>query len=60
MFENFKVPKFYLANRGPLSIYASGKTTGMAFNSGNTITNVIPVFEGNTLYYAGQRNKLAG
>ncbi|EFC39590.1 hypothetical protein NAEGRDRAFT_60876 [Naegleria gruberi] len=37
MFEKFCVPALYVANRAVLALYASGKSTGMIVNSGDSV-----------------------
>ena len=47
MFETFDVPALYLANQAVLSLYSSGgRTTGLVLDSGDGITNAVPIFEG--------------
>jgi len=46
MFETFKVPAFYIEMDAVLSLYASGRTTGLVVQSGNTTTHTVPIFEG--------------
>lgn len=37
MFESFDVPALYLANQSLLSLYATGRTTGVVWESGDSI-----------------------
>jgi len=46
MFETFKSPAFYSSINAVLSMYASGRTTAIVVDSGEGVTNVVPVFEG--------------
>lgn len=46
MFETFNVPAMYLADQAVLSLYAAGKTTGIICNSGYTVTQTVPIYEG--------------
>ena len=46
MFETYDFPKMFMANQGILSLYASGRQTGIVLNSGYSVTHVIPVCEG--------------
>jgi len=32
------VPAFYLCNRGKLSLYGTGRTTGLSIHSGDQVT----------------------
>lgn len=52
MFETFKVPAFYVAQQAVLSLYASGRTTGVVLQSGGGTTQVVPVYEGYTQPHA--------
>ena len=46
MFEKFNVPGLYISMTSVLAIYDAGRTSGMAVDSGEIITNFVPVFEG--------------
>ncbi|KAL3861205.1 hypothetical protein ACJMK2_007257 [Sinanodonta woodiana] len=45
MFETFKTKAFYIGIQAILSLYASGQTTGIVFDSGDGVTQVVPIFE---------------
>ncbi|CAL2048149.1 unnamed protein product [Caenorhabditis brenneri] len=60
MFEHFKVPAFYVAIPAVLSLYASGRTTGIVVDSGYEVTHVVPVYEGVAVPHAILRLDLAG
>jgi len=60
MFEKFNVPGFYIQAQSVLSLFASGRTTGLVFDSGDGITYTVPVYEGYTLPHAIKRFDLAG
>eukprot|EP00733_Pompholyxophrys_punicea_P001570 Pompholyxophrys_punicea_v1_NODE_835_length_1230_cov_3.129362.p2 type:complete len:128 gc:universal NODE_835_length_1230_cov_3.129362:327-710(+) len=49
MFEKFKSPSFYLASQSVLSLYSSGRTTGIVLESGHSITHSIAVHEGRVI-----------
>jgi len=59
-FENFNSPSFYVAVQAILSLYATGRVTGMVVDSGDGVTHTVPVYEGYSLPHAVQRNDLAG
>eukprot|EP01084_Bolivina_argentea_P137191 241632_1 len=46
MFETFEVLSTHLANRGVLSLYATGKQTGLLFHCGATVTYLAAIYEG--------------
>jgi len=60
MFETFNAPAFYVAIQAVLSLYASGRTTGIVLDSGDGVSHVVPIYEGFTLSHAIQRLCLAG
>jgi actin-related protein len=59
-FETFQVPSFYVSIQAVLSLYASGRTTGVVYDSGDGVTHTVPVFDGFSLKHAVQRLNLAG
>ena len=52
MFETFYAPAVYVATQPVLSLYGSGRTTGMVLQSGDNTTYSVPIYEGHTLPYA--------
>jgi centractin len=59
-FETFNVPALYVQVQAILSLYASGKTTGVVLDSGDGVTNAVPVYEGFILPHAVTRIDVAG
>jgi centractin len=59
-FESFNVPAMYIQMQPILSLYASGRTTGVVLDSGDGVTAAVPVFEGFALPHAIQRIDVAG
>jgi actin-related protein len=46
MFETFSIPAFYVANSAVLPLYAAGRTTGIVLDSGDGVSQTVPVYEG--------------
>ncbi|KAJ3000454.1 Actin-2 [Globomyces sp. JEL0801] len=45
-FETFNVPAIYFSIQAVLSLYASGRTTGLVLDIGDGVTHTVPVYEG--------------
>jgi len=59
-FETFHVPALCVQVQAILSLYASGRTTGIVLDSGDGVTNAVPAYEGFVLPHAVQRIDVAG
>ncbi|RAL63618.1 hypothetical protein DID88_003662 [Monilinia fructigena] len=61
VFETFNAPAFLcLHSSRSLSLYASGRTTGIVLDSGDGVTHVVPIYEGFSLPHAIARVDMAG
>jgi len=60
MFETFNVPCLYVSVQAVLSLYASGRTTGIVMDSGDGVSHVVPIYEGYSVPHAIEKINLAG
>jgi len=60
MFETFHVPAMYISIQAVLSLYASGRTTGMVLDAGHGVCHTVPIFDGYALPHAISRLGIAG
>ena len=59
MFETFNIPFLHQCICPVLSLYASGRTTGIVIDSGAGVSHVVPIFKQHTLTHAIQRHDIA-
>ncbi|CAG8522079.1 17024_t:CDS:2 [Cetraspora pellucida] len=59
-FETFNVPALFASIQAVLSLYSSGRTTGIVLDSGDGVTHAVPVYEGFALPHAIRRVDIAG
>jgi len=59
-FETFGVPALYISMQAVLSLYSTGRTTGVVLDSGDGVTHAVPIFEGFALPHSIHRNDIAG
>lgn len=59
-FETFNVPALFISMQAILSLYATGRTTGVVLDSGDGVTHSVPIYEGFALPHAIMRTDLGG
>lgn len=59
-FDTFNVPALFISVQAVLSLYSSGRTTGIVLDSGDGVTHAVPVFEGFSMPHAIRRVDVAG
>jgi len=52
LFDKFHYPSICICNSASLTVFASGRTTGLAVECGAGVTSTVPVFEGLMLSHA--------
>lgn len=52
MFDVFSVPSLCMANQAVLSLYSTGRTTGIVLELGEGMTYCVPIYEGFALKHA--------
>ncbi|WP_438003330.1 actin, cytoplasmic 2 [Sorangium sp. So ce321] len=60
LFETLQVPAMYLVPAGTLALYAAGRTTGLAIDVGEFVSQIVAVHEGFVLPKASARLAFAG
>ena len=60
MFETFNVPYLYLHLQAVLALLASGRTTGVVLDSGESVSHVVPIFESYAIPHATVKIPLGG
>ncbi|KAI9823141.1 MAG: Actin-like protein [Thelocarpon impressellum] len=60
LFETFNVPALFTSIQAVLSLYASGRTTGVVLDSGDGVSHAVPVYEGFAMPSSIRRIDVAG
>ncbi|KAK3095996.1 hypothetical protein FSP39_021825, partial [Pinctada imbricata] len=59
-FETFNVPALFISMQAVLSLYATGRTTGVVLDSGDGVTHAVPIYEGFAMPHSIMRSDIAG
>ncbi|CAK1587902.1 unnamed protein product [Parnassius mnemosyne] len=59
-FETLNVPALFLSMQAVLSLYATGRTTGVVLDSGDGVTHAVPIYEGFAMPHSIMRVDVAG
>ena len=59
-FETLNVPGYFVQVSAILSLFATGRTTGIVLESGDGVSQVVPVYEGYSLLHATEKYNFAG
>ena len=60
MFETFNMQGMYVGIQAVLSLYSSGRTTGIVVDAGDGVTHTVPIYEGYSMPHAVMRIDFAG
>ena len=60
MFESIGVNQFFIANQAVLSLYSTGRTTGLSVHAGDSGTQVVPIIDGYALSHGVNSQKVNG
>lgn len=59
-FESFGVPALFISMQAVLSLYATGRTTGVVLDAGDGVTHAVPIYEGFAMPHGIMRADVAG
>ncbi|CAD6995526.1 unnamed protein product [Ceratitis capitata] len=59
-FEGINVPALFVSMQAVLSLYATGRVTGVVLDSGDGVTHAVPIYEGFAMPHSIMRVDIAG
>ena len=60
MFETLNVPAFFMKIPAVLALYSTGRDTGLVLESGDSVTHIISIYQGNSLPKTSEKINLGG
>ncbi len=60
LFDTYDTPNIFFGTQGVLSLYSFGRTDGVVLESGEGVTQVVPVFNGYKLDYSVEKMNFGG
>ncbi|CAH1379766.1 unnamed protein product [Tenebrio molitor] len=60
LFESFNVPALFISMQAVLSLYSTGRTTGVVLDAGDGVTHAVPIYEGFAMPHSIMRVDIAG
>ena len=60
LLENYDFPSIFFGTQGVLSLYSYGKQNGLMLESGEGVTQVVPIYNGYKLEHAVERINMGG
>lgn len=60
LFDTFNVAGLYLLNNAVAALQAAGKSTGVVVDIGDSVTHIVPIFDGYAMSHSIIRSNLAG
>jgi centractin len=59
-FETFNVPALFVSLQAVLSLYSTGRTTGVVLDVGDGVSHAVPIYEGFAMPHSIMRTDIAG
>jgi len=60
MMETFEIPAYYSTQQGVMTLYSAGRVSGIVLDSGDTLSQIVPVYEGYGIKHATEAIQVGG
>ncbi|XP_066928447.1 uncharacterized protein [Clytia hemisphaerica] len=60
MMETFEIPAYYSTQQGVMTLYSAGRVSGIVLDSGDTLSQIVPVYEGYGIKHATEAIQIGG